>query len=203
MGETKQRILDVSLELFSERGFSGVSIRDICKLVQIKESSVYYHFKNKQDILDALLLRFQKKAAGMMERLESALQAPPTVLEEGAFFAVCNSFFEEYLMDEFCNKMLRLMMIEGFHNEKVRKIYDHWAFSEPLRFQSSVFALLGQVEAISKKDSQYLAVSYYAPIYLYAQKWLFSGELSEDNKNAFRAAAYKHIQMFFAEMGGS
>lgn len=42
MNDTKQRILDVSLELFSQNGFSAVSIRDICRQVQIKESSVYY-----------------------------------------------------------------------------------------------------------------------------------------------------------------
>ena len=48
MNDTKQRILDVSLELFSQNGFSAVSIRDICRQVQIKESSVYYYFKSKQ-----------------------------------------------------------------------------------------------------------------------------------------------------------
>ena len=50
MNDTKQRILDVSLELFSQNGFSAVSIRDICRQVQIKESSVYYYFKSKQAI---------------------------------------------------------------------------------------------------------------------------------------------------------
>ena len=35
MNDTKQRILDVSLELFSQNGFSAVSIRDICRQVQI------------------------------------------------------------------------------------------------------------------------------------------------------------------------
>ena len=52
MNTTKERILDVSLELFSQRGYSAVSIRDICKGVGIKESSVYYHFENKQNIFD-------------------------------------------------------------------------------------------------------------------------------------------------------
>ena len=51
MNDTKQRILDVSLDLFSRSGFSAVSIRDICGQVQIKESSIYYYFKNKQALL--------------------------------------------------------------------------------------------------------------------------------------------------------
>ena len=48
---TKERILDISLQLFSQYGFSAVSIRDICGQVHIKESSVYYHFTNKRAIL--------------------------------------------------------------------------------------------------------------------------------------------------------
>ena len=37
---------------------------------------------------------------------------------------------------------------------------------------------------------------------LFAQKWLFSGELTDENKDIFRNNAYQHIQMFFAELGG-
>ena len=54
MNSTREKILNVSLELFSQRGFSAVSIRDICKCVGIKESSVYYHFENKQNIFEAI-----------------------------------------------------------------------------------------------------------------------------------------------------
>ena len=45
---TKEKILDVSLSMFSTSGYEAVSIRDICRTVGIKESSIYYHFKNKQ-----------------------------------------------------------------------------------------------------------------------------------------------------------
>ena len=35
---------------------------------------------------------------------------------------------------------------------------------------------------IQNADSEYLAVKYYAPIYFFAQRWLFSGALSEERK---------------------
>ena len=38
MGDTKQKILEVSLDLFSQKGFSAVSIRDICAQVKIKKA---------------------------------------------------------------------------------------------------------------------------------------------------------------------
>ena len=53
--ETKELILKKALDMFAKSGYDSVSIRDIAKAVNIKESSIYYHFKNKQDILDSLV----------------------------------------------------------------------------------------------------------------------------------------------------
>ena len=59
----KERIMDVALHMFAERGYEAVSIRDICGVVGIRESTLYYHYKNKQDILDSLVVRFEKHIA--------------------------------------------------------------------------------------------------------------------------------------------
>ncbi len=115
---------------------------------------------------------------------------------------IANCFFEQYLMDDFCNKVMRIMLIEQFNNDDVRKLYQYWLMDEPLSFQRKIFSGLKSAGMITKCDSEYLAVKYYAPIYFYAQKWLFSGELTEENKESFRTDAYKHIQMFFGGIGG-
>lgn len=200
MSDTKQKILDVSLDLFSQKGFSAVSIRDICAQVMIKESSVYYHFKNKQAIFDELLYRFEEVATDMMKRLEQSLPAQSSSMEKPFYQTVCDTFFESYFMNDFCNKIMRLLLIEQFGNAEVQKIYDRWMFAEPLEFQSKVFCTLMGIGIIPKSDSEYLAVKYYAPIYFFAQRWLFIGELSEEQKNSFRNAAYHHIEKFFAEI---
>ena len=185
MGDTKQKILDVSLDLFSQKGFSAVSIRDICAQVNIKESSVYYHFKNKQAIFDELLHRFEQVATDMMIRLEQSLSVQSCFMEKPFYQTVCDTFFENYFMDDFCNKIMRLLLIEQFGNSEVQKIYDCWMFEKPLEFQSKVFYTLMEIGILPKTDSEYLAVKYYAPIYFFAQRWLFSGELSEEQKNLF------------------
>lgn len=201
MGDTKQKILDVSLDLFSQKGFSAVSIRDICAQVNIKESSVYYHFKNKQAIFDELLHRFEQVATDMMVRLEQSLSVQSCSMEKPFYQTVCDTFFENYFMDDFCNKIMRFLLIEQFGNSEVQKIYDCWMFEKPLEFQSKVFYTLMEIGILPKTDSEYLAVKYYAPIYFFAQRWLFSGELSEEQKKSFQNAAYHHIEKFFAEMG--
>lgn len=198
MGDTKQKILEVSLDLFSKKGFSAVSIRDICAQVKIKESSVYYHFKNKQAIFDELLHHFEQVATDMMERLEQSLSVQSCSMEKPFYQTICDTFFESYFMDEFCNKIMRLLLIEQFGNSEVQKLYDCWMFEKPLEFQSKVFYTLMGLGIIPKTDSEYLAIKYYAPIYFFAQRWLFSGELSKEQKNSFRNAAYQHIENFFA-----
>lgn len=200
MNDTKEKILEISLELFSQKGFSAVSIRDICKRVGIKESSVYYHFKNKQAIFDELLSCFQKKANEMMEQFNQALADGPSTINEETYNQISEYFFENYLMDYFCNRVIRTLMIDRFCNDDARQIYDRWIFNEPLVFQSNVFSRLMESGVIKKADSSYLATKYYAPIFLYAKRWLFNGSLSEDRKNHFREDAYKHIQAFFAEL---
>lgn len=49
--DTKQRILDNALELFSAHGYDSVSVGEIAKAVGIKAPSLYNHFPGKQAIL--------------------------------------------------------------------------------------------------------------------------------------------------------
>lgn len=52
--DTKQKILNISMDLFSKQGYSGTSIRQIAKKVGIRESGIYNHFKGKKSILEEL-----------------------------------------------------------------------------------------------------------------------------------------------------
>ena len=51
----RDKIFDVSVDLFSEFGYDGVSIRQIAGEVGIKEISIYNHYKSKESILDSIL----------------------------------------------------------------------------------------------------------------------------------------------------
>jgi len=51
----EKRILEVAKELFTERGFSNVAIRDICRAADVSPPTVYYYFKNKEGLFDAVV----------------------------------------------------------------------------------------------------------------------------------------------------
>lgn len=58
MKNTKQLILDNSLQLFSRKGFDAVSTSDIAELTGITKGALYKHFQNKEDILQTLISSF-------------------------------------------------------------------------------------------------------------------------------------------------
>ena len=97
---------------------------------------------------------------------------------------------------------MRLLSIERLSNYEMQKIYNYWIFDKPLNFQTKVFSLLISIGIIKTADSKYLAVKFYAPIYLFAQRWLFCGALTDGHKQLFRGNAYEHINNFFKEMEG-
>jgi AcrR family transcriptional regulator len=55
--DTKQRILDVSLDLFTSQGYDGTSLRQIAEQLGVTKAALYYHFESKEDILMALHMR--------------------------------------------------------------------------------------------------------------------------------------------------
>lgn len=75
---SRDEILDAAERLFAERGFAGVSMRDIVGATSLKnQASLYYHFRNKQSLYEAVLARG-------LEHLVSLLPPPGAVGDVGA-----------------------------------------------------------------------------------------------------------------------
>ncbi len=52
---SEQQILGVARALFTKRGFSNVSMRDICREARVTPPTVYYYFKNKEALFEAVV----------------------------------------------------------------------------------------------------------------------------------------------------
>ncbi|MFM9372436.1 TetR/AcrR family transcriptional regulator [Streptomyces sp. Da 82-17] len=75
-GNTRQRIQDVALELFAERGYEKTSLREIAERLDVTKAALYYHFKTKEDILDSL---FEDLTRPIDELIEWAGEQPRTL----------------------------------------------------------------------------------------------------------------------------
>ena len=65
----KNEILDAAEQLFVTKGFDGTSTGDILERVGIARGTLYYHFKSKEEILDAMIERMTEallKKAGQI-----------------------------------------------------------------------------------------------------------------------------------------
>ncbi|WP_205648693.1 TetR/AcrR family transcriptional regulator [Acuticoccus kandeliae] len=86
--ETRERILHAAEELFAEKGFEGVGLRDIIKKAGVNSAAIHYHFGSKEAlILSVFYERAKPIADSRMARLAELRARGPIVLEEliGAF----------------------------------------------------------------------------------------------------------------------
>jgi AcrR family transcriptional regulator len=66
---TRERILDVAQDLFTDQGFDGTSMREIAERLNISKPAIYYHFASKEEILMALHMRLHEFGQAALERL--------------------------------------------------------------------------------------------------------------------------------------
>ena len=130
---TRERILDVALELFTEEGYDRASLREIAERLGVTKAALYYHFPSKADILFALHLRTH---ALIEEPLEQLRSGPVNVDQWEAFLAACLEKLE-------ANTALFLLhrnnqaAFSGLHNEGHKHAHtelEEWAkkvFNDP------------------------------------------------------------------------
>jgi AcrR family transcriptional regulator len=161
---TKDKILEVAIDLFSKQGYHGVSIRNITKEVGIKESSLYNHFKNKEEILETIFHLF---------RTEFSKTVPPinvidTIVENMSvrdFFEKGYSNIKEHVDEERNEKLWRILYIEHYRNTMAREIFLNDIFKETIDFLEIVFSKLISQGKIKRYPPRLLASEYQYPIF--------------------------------------
>lgn len=65
----REQILDAAAALFVENGFTATSTRAIAERVGVRQASLYYHFANKEEMLDELLTASVRPGLEVVRRL--------------------------------------------------------------------------------------------------------------------------------------
>lgn len=169
---TKEKIFDVSLDLFSQKGFDAVSIREIARGVGIRESSIYNHYKNKEAILDAIIDYFMAEMAMSSppeEEMEKLMETPELFFEVGA------RAFIGRMSELKTEKIWRLISIELYHNEKIREFFKKELLEVPILGWEQIFTKMMEKGVIKEVDPKVLAYEYFSfAIYLYFEYFVLN-----------------------------
>lgn len=204
---TREKIMLEALTLFSARGFDPVSVRDIARAVGIKESSLYNHFKNKQDLFDCILNEYAQRWDAVFSRFrligedgrfaadERTISLYQNMTEE-QFSQLADGLFDYYMTDEINVKLRRLLTIEQYRSDRIAALYKKISFDDSLDYQARLFAALMDAGRFQKTDPYALALAFFAPIFLIFYKFGGGGDLDEA-----KALFTRHIGHFSKTYG--
>lgn len=191
---TKERIFEAAVELFSKQGYNGTSIRELAKAVGIKESSLYNHYSGKSSILDAILnyqiTGFNTAIAHLNENEESSIS-----ITDPIEFWLAGTMDFIRILPPLSEPISRIVINEMFLDERCRQFVLNSMFptlkslTENLLRDMNVRGMIKDCD-IRKTAVQYVYMSQGLEI---ENKLLFmEGHSSEEN----RQNLIEHITMF-------
>ena len=168
---TKEKILDEALTLFSEKGYANVFVGDIADRVGIKAPSLYKHYKNKKAIFDAIIdemnRRFEEQAKAMqINGTDAAADAGIYKnLSEDQLLKLGREFFLYYLHDDYNRKFRKMLTLEQFHDTDLAKVYSKLYVDDPLSYQGMLFGFMVMAGVLQTDNVQVMTLHFYSPIY--------------------------------------
>lgn len=168
--DTKKRILDKALELFSENGYDSVSVGEIAKAVGIKAPSLYSHYPSKQAIFNAIVedtaLQYQKYTDKINIHVQNAKKDMSVFSEitEEVLIKKVSQIFSYSLHDEEISRFRRMMTIEQFRSEELSAFYTERYVDRMIRYHAEIFKNLISAGEIRDENIETLAMMYVSPV---------------------------------------
>ena len=188
---TKEKILKVSTTLFSELGYKGASVRKIASAVGIRESAIYNHYKNKEEIfLEVAKDIFSSPFFLSLDEIkELAMRGKPFL----------QKFTMQYKMLTFDKKnenMFRLLMIELMQNRDLREQFMSEFHDKNIKLLSEGFFIMMQNNLIKSSDPMMISYEFLSTLfYLRLQVTLM--RFDSLSTNNLSTQFEKHVEFFW------
>jgi AcrR family transcriptional regulator len=190
MTNTKEKILEVSLKLFSEKSFSGASIREIAKQTGIRESAIYNHFKSKDEILNEIISEFGKRNFGsiiLTDELLNLLSKP-----EKFFLLFSNNLLNFWNSDNERMFIKILMSENSGKNNNVNYTLEDYLFDFE-KLCGFIFKEMINYRFIKKERTNILSKEFLSPLFLIEIE-LICGTKS---KSEYKSTIERHVKFFW------
>ena len=159
--DTKERILETALEMFSQNGYNGTNIRELTAALGLVKSSIYKHFEDKEAIWNTLLDRM---IAYYDEHFGSAENLPPVPDSLEALVAMTMQMVDFTVHDEKIVMTRKLLTIEQFRDERARALATKHFLTGLSEMFTHIFSGMMDRGLLRRDDPAMLAFAYTAPI---------------------------------------
>lgn len=183
---TKERIIEKSLTLFSKHGYNAVTVRQIASAVEIKASSLYNHFRNKQDIFDTIVEKYTGvnesffNTLNEAEYLNSLFDFKNNCISSTKLIELSFKIYNFFLNNDHIVKFKQMLTIEKYQNSKLSKLYTKIFIDDILDYHCRFFQKLIDIKYINNNaDPKLLAIEFYSPLFLIINKADTSQEIQQ------------------------
>lgn len=196
--DTKQKILDAALDLFSVQGYEATSISQIADAVDIRKASLYSHFKSKQEILDALIETVSEEY-NRHSIFANADWDDPAFLEaqsDVAPDAVLQKILAHlrYILHEPKIKKARMLLtIEQFGNERLKALQTKQNYTNVLRYFTGLIRFLIHSGKLEADDPLLAAAQLCLPITV----WINLCDREPKREPEIMELIERHVRRFF------
>ena len=172
MNNTKTIILEKALELFSTKGYDATTVREIAHAVGITQSSLYKHYKSKEDIFVSIFNEMRnrydeessKDDIHITKDISSDSNHFSLMTRESIADSVIN-LINYSLDDEFVSRTRKLITIEQFRNKEISEIYTQRYVERMVNYHKVLFTTFKDKGLFFAPDIESAALQYSAPIF--------------------------------------
>lgn len=194
---TRERIRIAAIDLFSVRGFGGVSVRQIARAVGLNEASLYNHYADKESLLAAILEQFESELLepGLPDPrdlpLDTAQPLADVLIEDSKrFFALARQ--------PHMRKTWRIILLEQYRDRRVGEFAQRNLLDRPTAYFLSLLAVLQERGKVAGAVDLNSAAACLGSIYF---QYSFRSNLNEAHEKpntAVQESLYRQVALFAA-----
>ena len=159
--DTKERILEAALGMFSQNGYAGTNIRELSASLGLVKSGVYKHYESKEAIWNALL---DEMTAYYREHFGSPEHLPPVPDSLEDLVTMTMRMVDFTVHDEKVIMTRKVLTLEQFRDERARELATKHFLTGLTDIFTRIFTGMMDKGLLRKDDPAMLAFAYTTPI---------------------------------------
>ena len=159
--DTKERILEAALEMFSQNGYTGTNIRELSASLGLVKSGVYKHFESKEAIWNALL---DQMIAYYGEHFGSPEHLPPVPDSLDELTQLTMRMVNITVHDEKIIMTRKVLTLEQYRDVRARELATKHFLTGLTEMFTRIFTGMMEKGLIRRDDPEMLAFAYATPI---------------------------------------